>query len=208
MAHDQQVLQWGSGTGQFTEPVALDRGGAGIGPAGIIFFRGAATLDGSGAGDTAETRIVFPLPGGNVHQLYSFGFHIEQSSVDFTQGVLELYTCFLPSTATDSTQINWPVIMERGGRNLSQSQLQYSGTLGFGSLGSGTDRSAEPPHGASAFRQWLPGTDIGGANPVLDLGAGGTTAVPSATIRLALGFLTYTVDQWRDARLYAGLANR
>jgi len=69
MARDAQSFTIGdntAGNNTKVDYILLQGGGVGVFPVARVVFRGAATLDGSGAGDTADCRITLPLPSDNV----------------------------------------------------------------------------------------------------------------------------------------------
>lgn len=209
MAHVQQIIQWGEDSTQFVEEVPLRDGGQGIAPLSLLTFRGSAAIDGTpGSSDTFDARIVLPLPGAGVHQLTQFAMHIESAQRDIRIGKMELYVSSQPSLNTDSTQLDFPIIFEQDGRDMAQvGEERWSGTLAFGMF-PGVLSPFNTPEAGAAYRVWCPGTSLGGANPVIDIGGGDVTNVRDATLRMSVAFLSYTVDQWRDTRLWSGISQR
>ena len=111
MARDAQAFTIGdnsAGNSTKVDYILLQGGGTGVFPVARVVFRGAATLDGSGVGDTADCRITLPLPSDNVWQMDSFALHVE-STAAYDNNLFEMYVA--PSTTAfgQSTQIDYPI---------------------------------------------------------------------------------------------------
>jgi len=111
MARDNQAFTIGdnsAGNSTKVDYILLENGGVGVFPVARVVFRGSATLDGSGVGDTADCRITLPLPSDNVWQMDSFAMHVE-STIGYDENIFEMYVA--PSTTAfgQSTQIDFPL---------------------------------------------------------------------------------------------------
>ena len=211
MARDNQAFTIGdnsAGNNTRVDYILLQDGGSGVFPTARVVFRGAATLNGSGVGDTADCRITLPLPSDNVWQMDSFAFHVE-GTPDYDVGRFEMYVA--PSTTAfgQSTQINFP--LSQTAQN-NPSLVSGAGVMSYfiggqpNSVGGTGLQSAvifDDPYRIISFN------DVsGGADPVIWLGGGGATNITSGTIRLVVSFLGYTFEQMSNSALWVGLNHR
>lgn len=208
MARDNQAFTIGDNTaGNATKVdyILLQGGGVGVFPVARVVFRGSATLNGSGAGDTADCRITLPLPSDNVWQMDSWAMHVE-GTAQYDNNLFEMYVA--PSTTAfgQSTQINFPVY--QAGRTQPTSTFIQPYALGgqmYSSSGSAMESGVlfDDPFRIITFN------DVSaGADPVLWLSGGSSTAVTGGTVRLVISFLAYTFEQMSDAALWVGLNTR
>ena len=210
MARDAQAFTIGdnsAGNSTRVDYILLQGGGVGVFPVARVVFRGSATLNGSGVGDTADCRITLPLPSDNVWQMDSFAVHVE-GTTQYDQGLFEMYVA--PSTTSfgQSTQINFPLYQAGevtpipGGTSTTSYNLvgQLRGT------GGAALDAAVPfndPYRIISFN------DVSaGADPVIHIGGGSSSDVDGGTIRLVVSFLAYTFEQMSNAALWVGLNNR
>lgn len=210
MARDAQAFTIGdnsAGNSTKADYILLQGGGVGVFPTARIVFRGSATLDGSGVGDTADCRITLPLPSDNVWQMDSWALHVE-STAGYDVNLFEMYVA--PSTTAfgTSTQINFPVVKTA---NVDPSQSGNSSTayaLG-GQIanvsGSSIDTTLlfDDPYRIISFNDLS-----GGADPVIHLSGGPTTNIAGGTVRLVVSFLGYTFEQMSNSALWVGLNAR
>lgn len=212
MARDNQAFTIGdnsAGNNTKVDYILLQGGGIGVFPVARVVFRGSATLDGSGVGDTADCRITLPLPSDNVWQMDSFAVHTE-GTTDYDSNLFEMYVA--PSTTAfgQSTQIDFPLIKTV---SINPSQAAGSSVSSYAlaghvsAAGSGTNIETsilfEDPFRIISFNDLS-----GGADPVIWLSGGNTTAVTSGTVRLVVSFLAYTFEQMSNAALWVGLNTR
>ena len=209
MARDAQAFTIGdntAGNNTKVDYILLQDGGTGVFPVARVVFRGAATLDGSGLGDTADCRITLPLPSDNVWQLDSFGLHIENTT-DYDTNLFEMYVA--PSTTAfgQSTQVNFPV---GACRSLSPTPGTPITTLGL--FGQAVDRNGSAVQSSVLFDdpyRIITFNDVsGGADPVIHLSGGTTENLTGGTIRLVVSFLAYTFEQMSNSALWVGLNHR
>lgn len=211
MARDNQAFTIGdnsAGNNTKVDYILLQGGGIGVFPVARVVFRGSATLDGSGVGDTADCRITLPLPSDNVWQMDSFAFSVD-TTTDYDVGRLEMYVA--PSTTAfgQSTQVNFP-LSQTARHNPSQvagaeSISYFIGGQAQTTGGAGTNSAVifDDPFRIISFN------DISaGADPVIWLGGGSATNVSSGTIRLVVSFLAYTFEQMSNSALWVGLNHR
>jgi hypothetical protein len=205
MARDAQSFTIGdntAGNNTKVDYILLQGGGVGVFPVARVVFRGAATLDGSGAGDTADCRITLPLPSDNVWQMDSFAFHTEDT-FGYSQNLLEMYVA--PSTTAfgQSTQVNFPISRFSGAQPGGTTLSSFYGIAGQPRDTSGNAIEAmmkfEDPFRIITFN------DVSaGADPVIWLSSGTNTNIGSGTIRLVVSFLAYTFEQMSDSSLWVG----
>lgn len=210
MARDAQAFTIGdNSTGNNTKVdyILLQGGGTGVFPVARVVFRGAATLDGSGAGDTADCRITLPLPSDNVWQMDSFAFHTE-GTTDYDVGLFEMYVA--PSTTAfgQSTQVNFP-LMQLGERNpVAGGSLNTPYALA-GQAKSTAGTAIEAAISMDDPFRIITFNDISaGADPVIHIGGGGNTNLTGGTCRLVVSFLAYTFEQMSNSALWVGLNTR
>lgn len=210
MARDAQAFTIGdnsAGNNTRVDYILLQDGGVGVFPVARVVFRGSATLDGSGVGDTADCRITLPLPSDNVWQMDSFALQVDGSG-DYDTNLFEMYVA--PSTTAfgQSTQVNFPLTIcaalnpVPGGSATSAYSLAGRALTG---TGSGLDAAIafDDPYRIITFN------DVsGGADPTIHLSGGSTTAVTGGTVRLVVSFLAYTFEQMSNSALWVGLNHR
>lgn len=211
MARDAQAFTIGdnsAGNDTKVDYILLQGGGVGVFPVSRVVFRGSATLDGSGAGDTADCRITLPLPSDNVWQMDSFATHVE-GTVEYDACRFEMYVA--PSTTAfgQSTQVNFP-LSQTTASNPSQAAGASSVTYFIGGqaesvTGVGLNSAVilDDPYRIISFN------DVsGGADPAIWLSGGSNTNVTPGTIRLVVSFLGYTFEQMSNSALWVGLNAR
>lgn len=209
MARDNQAFTIGdnsAGNSTKTDYILLQGGGVGVFPVARVVFRGSATLDGSGVGDTADCRITLPLPSDNVWQMDSFAFHVEGTN-EYDMNLFEMYVA--PSTTAfgQSTQINFPLSRTGGIDPASTGTSSFSYALagqGFNAANvASTMVQFDDPFKIITFN------DVSaGADPVIWLSGGTQTNITGGTIRLVVSFLAYTFEQMSDSALWVGLNHR
>lgn len=209
MARDAQAFTIGdntAGNNTKVDYILLQGGGVGVFPVARVVFRGSATLDGSGAGDTADCRITLPLPSDNVWQMDSWAMHVENTD-DYDANVFEMYVA--PSTTAfgESTQVNFP-IYQAGRADPTQSTLQQTYALAGQMFASATSAIAAGVIFDDPFRIITFNDVSAGADPVIHLSGGSSTAVTGGTVRLVVSFLGYTFEQMSNAALWVGLNQR
>lgn len=173
-------------------------------PVARVVFRGSATLDGSGVGDTADCRITLPLPSDNVWQMDSFAMHIEGTN-GYDSNLFEMYVA--PSTTAfgESTQINFPIMLTKAinPSNTSGSGITPLVLANYSSLNNGAAPLFDDPYRIITFN------DVsGGADPTIWLSGGNTTEITGGTVRLVVSFLAYTFEQMSNSALWVGLNQR
>ncbi len=210
MARDNQAFTIGDNTaGNSTKVdyILLQGGGVGVLPVARVVFRGSATLNGSGAGDTADCRITLPLPSDNVWQMDSFAFHTE-TTAGYDVGVFEMYVA--PSTTAfgQSTQVNFP-LMQLAGRSAvpgGTNSFPYAIAAQAKNTSGSTFASSltlDDPYRIISFN------DVSaGADPVIHISGGSETNIASGTIRMVVSFLGYTFEQMSSSALWVGLNHR
>lgn len=210
MARDNQAFTIGdntAGNSTKTDYILLQGGGVGVFPVARVVFRGSATLDGSGAGDTADCRITLPLPSDNVWQMDSFAFHVE-GTTDYDMNLFEMYVA--PSTTAfgQSTQINFP-LSRTAPIDPAQSGTGSS-SYAFASQPANTvNQGVETMVGFQDPFRIITFNDVSaGADPVIWLSGGAQTNINSGTIRLVVSFLAYTFEQMSNSALWVGLNHR
>lgn len=211
MARDNQAFTIGdnsAGNNTKVDYILLQGGGIGVFPVARVVFRGSATLDGSGAADTADCRITLPLPSDNVWQMDSFAVHVE-GSADYDANVFEMYVA--PSTTAfgQSTQINFP-LSKTVGANVTQVPGAFSSSYALaGQIESVTGGSLDSACIFDDPFRIISFNDLsGGADPVIHLSGGPTLNVATGTIRLVVSFLAYTFEQMSNSALWVGLNHR
>lgn len=206
MARDAQEVTCGSTTGTFVDYIPLEGGGHSIVPFSRVVFRGSFDLDGSGVGDTADCRLKLPLPSTNVWQMDQFAVAVE-GTVDYDQGVFELY--YAPSTIEfgSSTQLNYVMTptdqIDPTGTNTILNFLL--GAVVVNNIGT-TVAAALPnddPYKVISFND-----TSSGAEPVVWISGGNQTNITAGTMRFAVSFLGYTFEQMNKGILHAGLSSR
>ena len=207
MARDAQAFTIGdnsAGNNTKVDYILLQGGGVGVFPVARVVFRGAATLDGSGVGDTADCRITLPLPSDNVWQMDSFAFHVN-GTTDYDVGLFEMYVA--PSTTAfgQSTQVNFP-LLQAGTANPSQVAGSSSTSYAIAGQAAATTGSAvdsvvlyDDPFRIISFNDLS-----GGADPVIHLSGGNQTGITGGTIRLVVSFLAYTFEQMSNSAIWVG----
>lgn len=214
MARDAQAFTIGdnsAGNNTKVDYILLQGGGTGVFPVARVVFRGSATLNGSGVGDTADCRITLPLPSDNVWQLDSWAMYVSDT-VGYDTNIFEMYVA--PSTTAfgQSTQINFPISRFEE-LNPTQNSVQVPYALCGQPFDAGTPTSAsaavqtmvtfDDPYRIISFN------DVsGGADPVIHLSGGSTANVTAGTVRLVVSFLAYTFEQMSDSSLWVGLNTR
>ncbi len=206
MARDNQAFTIGdnsAGNNTKVDYILLQGGGIGVFPVARVVFRGSATLNGSGVGDTADCRITLPLPSDNVWQMDSFAVHLN-GTAQYDANLFEMYVA--PSTTAfgQSTQVNFPILSTQ---NINPSQVTGSGSVAlalanYPATGSSTV-VFDDPYRIISFNDLS-----GGADPVIWLSGGGTTNIQSGTVRLVVSFLAYTFEQMSNSALWVGLNHR
>jgi len=163
--------------------------------------RGSFTLDGAGVGDTADCRLTLPLASDMVWQLNAWACTIE-GTTDYTLGTLEIY--FAPSSTEfgASTQLNFPLALsdpiDMIGSTTYMTLIPAMGNITPG--GSTTYMS-----GYTAPTSFVGYNDVsGGADPVIWVSSGTGTNPASGTMRFAVQWLGYTLDQILEPALFAG----
>lgn len=209
MARDAQGIIWGAASDdQIVETVPLVHNPESpIQPDALVYFRGFATLDGSGVGDTADCRIALPLPGNWVFQMHSWAAHYESSDRGYSRGLLELYVAGQPGGFGNTTQVDYQLIIDQG-IDLAQAGTNVCViTPGTGIGGTGSGNSI-PLEYASPFRPFAIGGGLGGTDPVIWIGGQSGTNIAGGTIRLGISFARYSLQQFISAGLYTGLSGR
>ena len=210
MARDNQAFTIGdnsAGNSTKVDYILLQGGGTGVFPVARVVFRGSATLNGSGAADTADCRITLPLPSDNVWQMDSFAFHVE-NTVGYDTGIFEMYVA--PSTTAfgQSTQVDFP-LMQLGPRSAYPGAAVKSMYALAGQSLSTAGVAIEAAVGMDDPFRIITFNDISaGADPVIHIGGGSNTGIASGTIRLVVSFLAYTFEQMSDSALWVGLNHR
>lgn len=212
MARTAQAFTVGIESGTFAEYILLDGGGRGILPIAKMVFRGSATLDGSGVGDTADCRITFPLPKNVVWQLATWHFSAESgiNGLDYDEALLELFYAPAVIAFGASTQLNFGVLRSEPANLISVldvsnyivgNLLQKPGETLIVSTSFNED--VQSPFALLSYQD-----ESQGANPVLWLSAGTQTDVDSNVVRFSIMFLGYTFEQANSALMYTGLDRR
>lgn len=210
MARDNQAFTIGdnsAGNSTKADYILLQGGGVGVFPVARVVFRGSATLNGSGVGDTADTRITLPLPSDNVWQMDSFALHVE-GTAGYDVNLFEMYVA--PSTTAfgQSTQIDFPLVktanVDPGQSGSSVTSYALGGQISNVS-GSSIDTTLlfDDPYRIISFN------DVsGGADPTIWLSGGPSTNITGGTVRLVVSFLAYTFEQMSNSALWVGLNTR
>lgn len=208
MARDAQQFTWAGDADQKIEVAPLVHNPESpIQPDAVIAFRGFATLDGAGAGDTADCRITLPLPGNWIYQLNSFQAAYESTARNYNQAMLELYYAAQPGAFNgQTTQLNYGCMVGFA------YDLANAGTVTCPIVPTPREQASDSPvfqdKGASPFRNFIVGSDIGGTDPVLWLSSGAGTNPAGGTLRMAVTFARYSLQQFISAGLYTGLHER
>jgi hypothetical protein len=209
VARDAQTAKVGTDFG-VVDVVPLEHNPASaLTPFQMVSFRGSLVLDGSGAGDTADCRITMPLAGNNVYQMHSFAMWSDVTSYD--EGYLEVYYAPKSGEFGQTTQINFPLTFSRS-MDLAQAGSGMA-TYNIASILYDGSTTAYHPQilnadSQSPFKFIFGGAEVGGTDPVIWIGGGSSTAVPSGNLYLVCNFLGFTIDQWSNAALYTGLIQR
>ena len=209
MAVDLQTVTAGVTSGTFADYIQLDGGGVGVLPFAKMSYRGAFTLDGSGAADTAVCRITLPLPHNVVWQLDTWFLETQGTGAAYSAGQFEMY--FAPSTVAfgASTQLDY-VIYPSGPGNSDDSVADINNWQ-FGSgrsliVTGGTSNQRFP--GLNPFQLISFQDPSGGADPVISIGSFDQVQAASGTCRFTVEFLGYTYEQMSHAALHVGLNTR
>lgn len=211
MARDAQTATAGASAGTrldflpLLNPPEFRR--AGNSPMALLTHRGNLTLDGSGAGDTADLNLALPLPIDFVWQLNSWAAVIN-TTADYDRGFFELPINQPGSAQGAATTMNFAV-------NFSDQINILAGTtvakmilcFGTGNISPGANPTV-PMDKVSPF-PWLSyNLPSNPADAALLISGGAGTDLDAGALVFAFQWIGYTLEQGRSHALYTGINGR
>lgn len=202
MARVLQEVTVGIEAGTVSNYVPLTGGGKGVLPNAIVSHRGSFDLDGSGVGDTADTRITFPLPADQAWQLAVMHVILHDTSA-YDKCQLELTVRPGPVQNGLAQLLRFPMMQS----DLFDTEV---GAVVFHQYLFAAN-NFNSPGADSAILMGLqgPGSILfynntqSFANPVIWIGAGDTTNVTGGAFDFNVLWLGYTKEQQDRAPMWA-----
>lgn len=194
MARDLQEVTIGTEPGTFSNYVPLSAGGQFTMPNAIVSHRGEFDLDGSGVGDTADTRITFPLPADQAWQLNSFHVQLHDTS-DYDKCLLEL-TVRPPPVQNGAAQLlRFPLVQSDFWQHEVAAVDFHQYNFAVSNFNSPGADSAIVTGMQSPGSILFYNNTQSFANPVIWIGAGDTTNVTGGSFKFNLLWLGFTKEQ-------------
>lgn len=207
MARDLQEVTVGIEPGTFSNYVPLTGGGKGVLPNAIVSQRGEFDVDGSGVGDTADTRITFPLPADQAWQLVDFHLQLHDTS-EYDKCLLEM-TIRPPPVQTGSAQLlRFPLVQSDFWDHEVAATTFHQYLFACANFNSpGADSAIVTGiQGPGAILFYNNTQSF--ASPVIWLGAGDATAVTGGSCKFNVLWVGYTKEQCDAAPMWAGAQPR
>lgn len=173
-------------------------------PISLMTFRGKFALDGSGVGDTAETRIFMVLPIDTMWQMLTCFVGVEDT-VAFDICTLELPVRESSVAFPNATVLSYPFIGSDLPTHPGSTNMVTFNLAGGNNLLGGTSMTPLPTQSPFAFLSYA----IAGAVPPKIILSGGTsTNITGEDCSFCVQFLGYTLEQGLLSELYANPALR
>lgn len=201
MARDLQEVTVGVEPGTFSDFSPLTGGGIMNAPMALVSHRGEFDLDGSGVGDTADTRITMPLPIDTGWQLIACHMEVH-TTIEYDKAQLELTVRPAGIQSGGAQLLRFP-FMQSDQWDHEVATVVFNQYLPAANNFNSPGADSALALGIISPAAWLFfNNSQAAANPVFWLGAGDATAVTGGSCHFSFLWAGYTFKQCEGAGLY------